>query len=420
MLDTLKQAIRAFIEGFFIGDRFWGYLRLGTSLVLLLAFILIGHLVGRLTSAEPVRFFSVSGLRYWVFPLAAFLGALFLAGHFVRDVYELPGLRPGLRYMIASAFSFLHPRLRVNDGQKILEPEEINLLEVVGGPGYINVSPNSAILEERLTGPSSVHGGGSHFITRWERLKETVNLADQHGLIEELKATTKDGIRVVMKDVHYRYRLRTGRQYGDYTKRTKEDPYPYSVRAVRDMVYGRIVLSSGLAEWDDAVRSVISSVITNYIQRNQIDRLTAPIQETLDPRELIEKELYDRGARSRLEGVGAELLWVDIGHFHIKDKVVGEQRVDTWGAKWEGDATVKLAYGEAQRLAYQELGRAEAQAEMIISIMEALKNIRLSDDPKENMHNLILIRTAQILEGMAERSGLEPPKGLPKSTSKED
>ena len=42
-------------------------------------------------------------------------------------------------------------------------------------------------------------------------------------------------IEVVVRDIHYRYRLRTGRRYGDYEKRRALNPYPYSVQAVKDM-----------------------------------------------------------------------------------------------------------------------------------------------------------------------------------------
>ncbi|MFB5621121.1 MAG: hypothetical protein ACE5RC_08345, partial [Nitrosopumilus sp.] len=58
--------------------------------------------------------------------------------------------------------------------------------------------------------------------------------------------------------------------------------------------------------------------------------------------------------------------------------------------------------GEAQRTAYQERGRVDAQAEFLQSITEALRGFEQTDDPAENLRRLLLVRTAQILEGLSE------------------
>jgi hypothetical protein len=68
-----------------------------------------------------------------------------------------------------------------------------------------------------------------------------------------------------------------------------------------------------------------------------------------------------------------------------------------------GDARLTRSYGEAQRLAYQEIGRAEAQAELLISIMHALSDANLrSGGTRQGLRDLILVRTAQLLEAMGE------------------
>jgi hypothetical protein len=87
-----------------------------------------------------------------------------------------------------------------------------------------------------------------------------------------------------------------------------------------------------------------------------------------------------------------------MGHFEAVDERVDEQFVETWGAKWLGNAKVKRAFGEAQRTSYLEIGRAEAQAEMLLSIIDALDGVEKSD---ENVRSIILSRTAQILDGLA-------------------
>lgn len=389
------------VEKFFVGGRTWGLLRLLAAIILILSFVFGGWLLHRLIGDTQKGLLS---LQFWIMPLAAFIGALLVGAHYVKDVYELPRLRLGIRYLRASVFSLIYPGLTVRGGKKVLKEGEVNLLEEVGGPGYLSVTSGSIALTERLTSPANVYGTGIHFITRQERVKETATLEDQHAQIDKLEATTKDGIEVIVRDVQYRYRLRTGRQWGDYTRRSPDDPYPYSVQAMRNLTYNRTISARGITPWKDAVRIAVDGVIRDYIFKHQIDFLTAPnFRQQEDPRKEVSKLLVSKVARQRLSQVGAELLWADIGHIDIKDEGVGEQRVNTWAAKWVGRASVIRAYGEAQELKYQDLGRAEAQAEMLMSILHSLDEADLGDSPAQNLRKVILIRTAQILEAIAEQ-----------------
>jgi hypothetical protein len=100
--------------------------------------------------------------------------------------------------------------------------------------------------------------------------------------------------------------------------------------------------------------------------------------------------------------LGTELLWIDVGHIDIVDPGVDSGRLDLWATDWIGNASNIRADGEAVRQAYQELGRAEAQSEYIMSITNELKNIDMSGDPRENLRRILLVRTAQILDAMAD------------------
>jgi hypothetical protein len=100
--------------------------------------------------------------------------------------------------------------------------------------------------------------------------------------------------------------------------------------------------------------------------------------------------------------LGAELLWVDVGHIEIEDESVDELRTNLWSADLAGDAAEVRAYGDAIRQAYQELGRAEAQADLIMSIAGALSEANLGDNPKDNIRKILLARTAQLLNAMNE------------------
>jgi hypothetical protein len=195
------------------------------------------------------------------------------------------------------------------------------------------------------------------------------------------------------------------------------DPYPYSIEAVKDMAYNRTVGGDGLSSWHQAVRSAFDGGITDYIRSHKFDDLTAPTNE-VDPRTDISSNM-DKRIRLRLRSVGAELLWFDLGHFGISDRMketISDQRVDTWSAKWDGEAMVVRSYGEARQLAYQDMGRAEGQADMLLSIIQSLEEAGIEDghggsgsqsDRLRNLRSIIWMRIAQILDASAAESRKE-------------
>jgi hypothetical protein len=163
----------------------------------------------------------------------------------------------------------------------------------------------------------------------------------------------------------------------------------------------------------------VDSAITDYIKEHHFDHLTAPSQGD-DPRAEIARRMMSQRVRTRLRRVGAELLWFDIGHFDvvtteldekeiktIRD-VVEAQRVDTWSARWDGEAMVVRAHGEARRLAYQDMGRSEGQAEMLLGIIQALGEASPEDgldDPTQRLRDLRAIvwtSIAQVLDAAAD------------------
>jgi len=429
------------LNNLFHGGRYWGYLRLLLILLAAIFFMLLSRIAFEqidviavtegwvahypLLQVVPpglLRFAAllISGrfLRYLYLPLAAFTGALLLGARYVQDTYQLPRFRLALRYILAAFIGIGYPILTISEGKKKIEAGEINLLELVGGPGYLRIKPGNVALIENLTGPARVLSAGSHFISRSELVKDTASLDDQHGFIEKVPATTKDGISIEVRDIHFRYRLRTGPPPGVYAQRTPAMPHPFSVEAVRDMAYNRTVSSTGLTPWHNAIQSAVQGTITDYINQRRIDYLTAPSVEVGNPRLNIAGLLNQASTRERLRNLGAELLWCDIGHFDIPEPKPDEEgkfkdpRPEKWGAEWVGSAAVERAYGDAQRLAFQELGRAEAQAEMLMSILSALNDIQLAEDPNQNLRKVILMRTAQILEALTEK--LQAPPASPR------
>lgn len=409
-------------QGFLEGDLFWGKFRLAVVIGLMLLFVLGGIIIETLVLGfvEHLSLFelpilgtaapraltilytaTLHSLRFILVPLTAFTIAMLVGAHYVQDIYELESYWIGMRYLLACMFGIGYPRLQIEEGRKMIRPGEVNTLALIGGPGYVMIRPGNAVLFERLSHPSNVLAAGWHFISRFESIKEIVDLNDQHGYIEKATAMTKDGILVNVQDVHFRYRLWGSRREGGVTGRSQENPYPFSTQSIYNQVYNRAVRADGLSTWNAAVQLVVEGTILDFIRENQVDALTAPSATGEDPRLKIRRRLLSAETRNRLKEIGAELIWFDTGHFSVEDPVE-EQRIKTWGAEWTGEARVLRAYGDSQRKAYQELGRAEAQAELLMSIVHSI-NLDASKD--QAVANLFLIRAAQVLETMSKVYG---------------
>jgi hypothetical protein len=347
--------------------------------------------------------------RYWLIPPVIVIALMLAGARYVRTAFSLTNLRSALRYLMASLFSFDHPVLMIADGKPLLDTlGELNLIQAIGGPGYLHIQPGNVALLEGLDGRLRVLSAGRHFITRLERVKEVFSLEERYAHVEKIAATSRDGIEVIARDIRYRYRLDSGTSSGSGLGRTPENPYPYSEQAVILAVYNRTMGEAELGEWHTGVNSVVESLIADYIRQNLVDHLTAPIIESEDPRGEIHRLFLSDAGRLRFHEKGAELLWIDIGHFETPEKQVAEQRVNTWQARWKGNANVMRAYGESQRLAYEEMGRAEAQAEMLMSIVHGLEDVTARGEPRQNIRALYLARIAQLLDTMGKQQALPP------------
>jgi hypothetical protein len=253
------------IGNFLSGDRNWGILRL----------LFFGALAFTLFLAS---IFLHGFWRYLIAPLFAGLLA-FLAGmRYLQDVYELDRLWHAFRYLFSSFFSVIYPHISVYGGKKSLHKGDVNVLDIIGGPGFVFVQPGNAVLFEGQIAPVAIYPNGRHFVPRFETI-QPIALEDQYGEMEGISAMTRDGFDVRIGRARYRFRL-----LAEKALRSRENPYPYSEEAIFDMIYNRSVSDQGLGDWSAGVASDIRKVLTGYINRHTLDHLTAPEETGGDPR----------------------------------------------------------------------------------------------------------------------------------------
>ncbi|MGD0003504.1 MAG: hypothetical protein ABSE06_04670 [Anaerolineaceae bacterium] len=339
-------------------------------------------------------------LRFAIAPLAAIIAVLLAGMAYVQDIYALEEMKDASGYVMASMFGADYPSLVIDGGRRQVPPDNTHLLDAIGGPGFVMIQPGSAVVFKKLRSTSRASVTRSYFLAPFEMIAQIASLEDQHGYVESLQAMTRDGIKVVVRNLNYRFRILPEMKDGKPVQRSLEKPYPYSEEAMQNMTYNLWVAAEGLDPWPDAVRRMVVGRIKEYIVTNNLDYLTAPREEGQDPRGSLRDAVFSGDLRARLASIGAELQWIDVGHFDIEDNKVDSVRVDMWAAEWLGNAKVARAFGEARLQAYQELGRAEAQAELIVSITQAMEGIPISGDSVQSIKNILMARTAQLLDAL--------------------
>jgi len=381
-------------------------LRLLIATMILLAWIVVNFIFFRMTIGQGL------GVRYLFIPLGVFLFALYLGARYIYLAFRMAKPFEGMEYLFACMFGFGYPALEIGDGKTQADRLAKRPILRTGGPGKLSLSAGNIALVEDFRGSLRVQGPGVHFLNRYEIIKEYSSLEERYRRVEKWSAHSKDGIEVLVHDIRYRYRL--ARRDGADKAKGIDALLQYSEEAVIRMIYNRELTEDGIESWEDGVNRVVISIITDFIHRHPVDYLTAPKKQDADPRAEINAELYSSTGRQKFEERGAELIWIDIGHFETPEKVVAEQRVSTWQARLQGDANKERAIGEAQRLAHQEMGRAEAQAGILINIMDSLEAVNKSGDAHQNVRALYLARIAQFLDTMGapnRLSGSRPDKG---------
>lgn len=404
-------------------ERFLGLMRLLLAILMVLMFILLGgdtfqsvnarntaiqvraispllHLVPLDLITFIIYIFTWENLRY-AFPVIGAMISILIAGsYYVKDIYNLKHKLDAMHYVVASMFTLGYPHINIDHGQKEINKKETNLIDAIGGPGNAQIQPGNAVLFRKLRKVSRNIITQSVLMTRFETIGTVTNLDDQDGFVDEFVTVTRDGLQVNVRDIRFRYRI-LSEMIGDKpVPRTTENPYPFSRDAFINMSYNLPVNEIGQVSWGSVVQGLVTGVIEDYINAHTIDYLTAPRSHQRDPRQEIREKMFGPSPTIGLKNIGTQLLWVDIGHFDIIGEDVDKERISLWAAEWVGDAEIKKAYLEARRLTYQELGRAEGQAEMLVGISQALENVDLDVNHGQNIRQVMLARVAQILEAM--------------------
>ena len=410
-VERIGRQLGNYLIYFVEGDHGWGTIRMVSAAFAIMGFVFIARVFQEpppmpfLESLELTglsrtgveflaSFLMPQTLRHIVAPLFGFVLALLVGASYLRNLLELPSFSQAWNFLTTTVFGLAYPGAVVNEGKATVDDPDRNPLLRFGGPGWVEVKLGSAALFERGAGPSAVRGVGTYFLRRWEIIRETFDLREIERAKASIKVHTKDGIPLVLDEVRARFRLRTRGQ------RTEAEPFPVLVNAVRRATYNRKVSDRGLENWADMVTGSVVGTITNWISRRRMDDLIPPpnqpeeigggddAQPPANYRQSLHLLFQEGGTRRRFEEMGAELLWVSVGHLRAdpdvdpeagsadeaqgRDRIHG-QMIDTWRSASQAN----IAEDEADTAGYSEwlseTARVQAQVEMIKTLTRGLR-----------------------------------------------
>jgi hypothetical protein len=221
---------------------------------------------------------------------------------------------------------------------------------------------------------------------------------------------TRDGIKIRVL-AFTPFRIDAGRrqpELGHYLPFNRSAAITAVIRAQRVEHEGKGQTPERMKQrtWDELPPLIARRIIQDLISRQSFDSLCAPYQPGGDPpRKELSKAFCARLA-AQLEPLGIQLIDGGISDLEPADPQAYVKRVENWQTEWSRKIMVKEAKGQAARLGILERARAEARAELILSLgrqLEELSMARVELSSRE-----VLGQFLTVLEELMMQPGIRP------------
>ncbi len=359
---------------------------------------------GRPSGAVP---FAILSVLYAIPCLVAIAVAVRIAASFVKNLYKIRTLEEAgsLIYRLLFGVWKFGPYLLVKEGK--LAAGENSVLHRVGGPGYLVIYNDSAVITERcgrLERILSAHlprPRNYPYLEPFEKIWEIIDLRPQQWTFP-VKGMTRDGIPVTCEaDIHFKIDDRP--DGGAPKPPTENEPYPFTAEAVFKAATARWIRDPDFKgppmDWRGrVVVGFTEGILRNILAEYYLDWLLGPTGDEIEhPREVIRRRLEEQ-LQQEAPKVGVRILSVQLGEIKVEDEQIPTQWIEAWRAEWESQAAATRVEGEAELLRMEAV-RARAQAEMLITLIRELQSVAVSD--AELRPYLLATRLAESLRLMS-------------------
>jgi hypothetical protein len=349
---------------------------------------------------SPSRDLAAYGIHF-ALSLLVWMAVFYAAAQYLKDIYEIPRFWDAAKYLVSACFGVGIPKKKARETLSVSSPNEFDPALQIGGPCYLEVERDNLVVVETLRSHKNVFFAGRHRLSRFDLIKDALSTGEQFGEIGEVKAMTMDGIMVSVKGIQYRYRVEGSFQYDKDS--TQPLFYKPSKRAVVHLVYLRPANKEGkISPWADAVSGKVSGIIREHINNSFLEDLIAPRGSEEHPLEKLRARFVSLEERKKFKEMGVRLSFCSIGKLVLPIADVDKEHLKMWSVRQTGARKVVRAQGDADSFASKERGRTEGQAMLLESIAHSLQELGVngkdSGAVRKNLRNILLTRTAQILE----------------------
>jgi hypothetical protein len=333
-----------------------------------------------LFAADVFRHVLIAGSVFWL--------AYRIAAIYLDDIFELNNVNIAERFIRQAALASQYNVIEIRDGA-VAQKDKLSPIFLIGGPGMVRVHLENAALFEKIDGEAHVisptvrianaksrnnkqkqsassgkeqnnngkpTSDGVEILEGFERLRSVIDLRDQ---FEDLtvKARTRDGFNVEIKDVRYVFSV-----YRDHQQPTLSRPYPFQEAAVENLVF-----EQSKQHWSNTMKGLIKRRLNEFISGRTLSEFLAAInvpeleqdreeqlriQQSADklagtagsqhqfsyeapiftPRSELTDIFYDFTSNftKDAEKVGVEMRWIGVGTWLTPDEIIPEKHIKAW------------------------------------------------------------------------------------------
>jgi regulator of protease activity HflC (stomatin/prohibitin superfamily) len=283
------------------------------------------------------------------------------------------------------------------------------LSRMANGPGFVLTGCDHTAAISNGLKFKGVQDPGITFTGFGDQVVHAIDLRPQLRVFP-VDAMTRDGIKIrVLASVSFR--INAGHRQpepGQHLPFNKSAAIKAVIRAQRVEHEGKGQTPQRMKQraWDELPPLIAKRVLQDIISKRAFDGLCAPYQPGGDPpRKTLATEFCAQLA-VQLEPLGIQLIEGGISDLEPADPQVYVRRVENWQAEWSRKIMVKEAKGHAARLGILERARAEARAELILSLGRQLEELSVGRAGLSSRE--VLGQFLTVLEELMMQPGIRP------------
>ncbi len=372
-----------------------------TVLVLTLVFAVLLLLASFSLWAERTVDFLIIVAAFAFSLISAVSAVVVMFVQFARSFYDL-SLEEAWEFVYRVVFGLpqrppKNPTLQIREGKVDLDGPQV--LRKIGGPGFLGISYDSAVVTCRAGRLYRVLGPGFHEVKAFEKVWDVVDLRPQRRKVK-VQFMTRDGIPVSCEaDISFRVAgpPLIGEDPDDYP-----NGYPFDEEAVLKLTTSnRVKARKGngrIQDWTQRISfGTLDGKIRDYLEAYRFDEFLDPQKPVLSIKTL--EQRIEAAVRESGHGMGLEVERVQLGPVLPLDEAISRQWLEFWQAELQQPVEASMAESEADLTRVIEEARVEAKASLITNMLERVRGKHT--DGLNIPPDLIMLSFIDVLRTMA-------------------